>query len=277
MEIPDLAFEHDFLMHTMLGIASLHSQQLLPDSRQAQLQTSIYRARALSSFREALTNLTWGTRKCEAALICSLLVVILCSKDYAEDELVIVHWLMIYRGLSSVIALGQTSPGKDPFPAIQTLSISPIFRREITPLTLTPVIPKILVDMLRGIGPLDPDFWLLESFCKAIDALGILFGQLQEGGVGPALSIRVITYPSYVSNDFAYAAKAKNPRTLVILAYYMVFTKLVKDLWWVVGVADREFGTLLNSLGPKWYPYLEVPMMAMMSNSDEEIVALMLR
>ncbi|KAJ5032983.1 uncharacterized protein L3040_009569 [Drepanopeziza brunnea f. sp. 'multigermtubi'] len=275
-ELPSLAFEHNFLMNTMLGIASLHSQQLLLDPRQAQVETSMYRAKALRQFREALQDISFGSRKYEAALICSLMVVILCSKDYPLDdgELIIVNWLIMYRGLSSVISFG---PGRDPFAAIRSLSVFPIFRREVEPLTIPPVIPKILVNMLRKIGPRDPDFGILESLCKALDALGILFGQLQESGVSPSLSIRVITYPSYVSNEFAYAAQAKRPRTLVILAHYMVFIKLVRDLWWVDGIAEREFRTLLGSLGPEWYPYVEVPMMAMMSNSDEEIMALMLQ
>ncbi|EKD16193.1 C6 zinc finger domain protein [Drepanopeziza brunnea f. sp. 'multigermtubi' MB_m1] len=286
-ELPSLAFEHNFLMNTMLGIASLHSQQLLLDPRQAQVETSMYRAKALRQFREALQDISFGSRKYEAALICSLMVVILCSKDYPLDdgELIIVNWLIMYRGLSSVISFGPGQripclyfrPCRDPFAAIRSLSVFPIFRREVEPLTIPPVIPKILVNMLRKIGPRDPDFGILESLCKALDALGILFGQLQESGVSPSLSIRVITYPSYVSNEFAYAAQAKRPRTLVILAHYMVFIKLVRDLWWVDGIAEREFRTLLGSLGPEWYPYVEVPMMAMMSNSDEEIMALMLQ
>ncbi|KAI6716793.1 hypothetical protein JHW43_000745 [Diplocarpon mali] len=272
MAVPSLAFDHDFLLNTMLGIASLHSQHLLPYPRQAQIQTSIYRARALKGLRNALTDITCGSRKYEAGLITSLMVTILCSRDEiaGEGELTIVQWLILYRGLNTIILLRD-------YDALNNLSVSPIFRREIAPLKTAPLIPTILVDMLREIGPLDPDFELLEYLCQALDALGLLFGQLKEDGLGPALSIRVITYPSYCPNEFALAAQNRRPRALVILAYYMVFTKLVKDLWWVEGIAEREFGTLLCMLGPEWYAYVEVPVQAMMTNSDYDVVELMLK
>ncbi|KAK0127925.1 hypothetical protein ONS96_007423 [Cadophora gregata f. sp. sojae] len=272
MEVPSLAFEFDFLQDCMLGIASLHCQQLLPDPQEAQRQTAIYRARALSSFRNALTNLKWGTRKYEGALITSLLLVLLCSKDYTmgTGELIAVNWLILYRGLSSVINLKT-------YEDISSLSVSPIFRRELEPLKESPVIPKVLMNMVREIDPSDPDFAMLESYCTALDALGILYGQLREGGTGPALSIRVITWPSYVQHDFAVGAQAKKPRVLVILAFYMVFMRLVRDLWWVDGIAQQEFGTLIRMLDRRWLPYVEIPIKAMMMSTDEEAVELILK
>ncbi|KAH7413444.1 hypothetical protein BKA64DRAFT_354677 [Cadophora sp. MPI-SDFR-AT-0126] len=272
MEIPSLAFGFDFLQDCMLGIASLHAQQLLPDPQQAQRQTAIYRARALSSFRNALTNLKWGTRKYEAALITSLLLVLLCSKDYASDdgELIVVNWLILYRGLSSVINLKT-------YEDIMSLSVSPIFRRELAPLKESPVIPKVLMNMVREIGPSDPDFAILKCYCEALDALGLLYGQLREGGIGPGLSLRVVTYPSYVQYDFAVAAQAKRPRALIILAYYMVFIRFVRDLWWVDGIAQQEFGTLIRFLDRDWLPYVEIPIKAMMMGTDEEAAELILK
>ncbi|PBP23771.1 C6 zinc finger domain protein [Diplocarpon rosae] len=272
MAVPSLALDHDFLLNTMLGIASLHSQHLLPDPRQAQIQTGIYRARALKGLRNALTDITCGTRKYEAGLITSLMVTILCSGDGTVDEgeLIIVQWLILYRGLNSIILLRD-------YDALNNLSVSPIFRREIEPLKTAPIIPQILVDMLREISPLDPDFELLEYLRQALDALGSLFGQLREDGLGPALSIRVITYPSFCPKEFALAAKNRRPRALVILAYYMIFTKLVKDLWWVEGIAEREFGTLLGMLGPEWLSYVEVPIQAMTARNDYDVIELMLK
>lgn len=272
MEVPGLAFEFDFLQDCMLGIASLHAQQLLPDPQQAIRQTAIYRAKALSSFRNALTNLKWGSRKYEAALITSLLLVLLCSKDYATDdgELIAVNWLILYRGLSSVINLKS-------YEDIMKLSVSPIFRRELVPLKESPVIPKVLMNMVREIGPDDPEFPMLICYCKALDALGLLYGQLQETGPGPALSIRVITWPSYIQHDFAIAAQQKRPRVLVIMAFYMVFMRLVRDLWWAEGIAQKEFGKLIRLIDKKWLPYAEIPIRAMMMSTDEEVVEFILK
>ncbi|KAL2066708.1 hypothetical protein VTL71DRAFT_2780 [Oculimacula yallundae] len=271
-EVPSLAFEFSFLQDCMLGIASLHQQQLLPDPSQAIRQTAIYRSRALSSFRTALSDVQWGTRKYEAALITSLLLVLLCSKDYATEdgELIVVNWLILYRGLSSVINLKS-------YADIHSLSVSPIFRRERAPLKELPVIPKILVTMMRDIEPTDPDFGILEHYCFTLDALGLLFGQLRESGPGPELSIRVITWPSFIRHDIARAAQQRRPRILVILAYYLVFIRLVRDLWWVDGIAEKEFGTLIGFLDKTWLPYVEIPIRAMMMSTDEEVTEIMLR
>ncbi|CZT09173.1 related to regulatory protein involved in control of sterol uptake [Rhynchosporium agropyri] len=272
IEVPRLAFEFGFLQDCMLGLASLHQQQLLPDPQQAIRQTTIYRARALSSFRTALADLQWGTRKYEAALITSLLLVLLCSKDYIMDEgeLIAVNWLVLYRGLSTVISLKS-------YEDIQSLSVSPIFRREVAPLKELPVIPKILMRMVREIEPTDPDFLILEHYCSALDALGMLYGQLRESGPGPDLSIRVVTWPSFINHAIASGAQQRRPRVLVILAYYMVFMRLVRDLWWVDGIAQQEFGTLIRLLDKRWLPYVEIPIRAMLMSTDKEVTEFLLR
>lgn len=271
LEVPSLAFENPFLLNCMLGIASLHTQHLLPDPRAAEAQTSLYRAKALSGYREALADITWGTRKYEAALINSILVVILCSQDYAveEGDLLVVNWLVLYQGLSSLISLDQ-------WDALASLSVAAIFRREFEPLKTAAVIPTTLVSMVQGILPLDADFELLEHYCKALDALAMLYAQLQESGLGPALSIRVITWPSWISQEFVIAAQERRPRAIIIMAYYIVFTRLVKDLWWVNGISHREFETAIKLLPPRFLHFVATPMQAMAMTKDEDVVELML-
>jgi hypothetical protein len=99
MTVPQLAFENDFLLNGILGIASLHMQNILPNPEKARQQTDIYRARALSGFRQAVTRLHLNSQSYNAALIMSLLLVVLCAKDFTSDvgDLGIIHWLLLLR------------------------------------------------------------------------------------------------------------------------------------------------------------------------------------
>lgn len=271
--VPQLAFENDFLLNGILGIASLDIERLSLDSQDMQKQTAIYRGRAVADFRRALARIEPGTRSYEAALVMSILLVVLYSPNPPadEEELIIIKWLIFYRGLSVVI--NMTS-----FPKIVMAgSVGPFFRRHLTELKIGPVVPKILVSMLQEVDIMDPDFLMLEYYCKVLDDLGILYASLQQDGLGPELYIRVVSWCSYVGQEFTTCATERRPRAIVIMAHYLVFIKVIKGLWWLEGIPDRDIGRIVKSLGPRWLSYLEVPLQASMMTDKDEIAALLLR
>ena len=270
--MPELAFESDFLMIGILGIASLHRQRLLPDAGDTQKQTDLYRFRALSSFRKAVAAFGPDSPNYEATLVMSILLVVLCSQDYNPDdgELTIVRWVVLYRGLSALFTLR-------PLSEIVNSRVYPVFQRQLTELTSIPVVPTILMNMLATVHRLDPDYAELPHYCKILDAIGMLYASLREDGLGANLSIRVVSWPSFGSDPFAKFAKENRPRALVILAHYLVFIKLVKGIWWIEGMADREIKAISKLVGPKFAPYMQVPLQAAEMTNLEEIASLMLR
>lgn len=269
--LPELAFENEFLLNGLLGIASLHRQRLLPDAGNSQKETDFYRYKALSSFRKAVAAVGADSPNYEAALVMSVLLVVLCSQDYSPEdgELTIVRWVVLYRGLYHIIML-RTYPG------ISNTSVFPVFTRELTELTTVPVVPTVLMDMLATVNPLDPDYVDIPYYCKSLDALGMLYASLRQDGVGANLSIRVVTWPSYGSEEFAKCSRENRPRALVILAYYLVFVKLVKGIWWTEGISDREIKAINNIVGPKFAPHMKVPLQAAELIDLDEIARLML-
>jgi len=270
--IPPLAFENDFLLNGILGVASLDLERLNPNSQDFQKQTTLYRGKAVSNFRQALTRVQPGTRSYEAALIMSILLVVLYSLEVPtnEDDLIIIKWLIFYGGLKVVI--NMTSFPK----VVMAGSVGPFFRRELTELKIGPIVPKILVSMLQEVDIMDPDFLVLEQYCKVLDALGILFASLKQDGLGPPLYIRVVTWCSYIEKEFRDCATQRRPRAMILMAYYLVFVKVVKGLWWL-DFADRDITRIVKSLGPRWMPYLEVPLQASLMTDKDEIAAMLLR
>jgi hypothetical protein len=273
MVVPQLAFENDFLLNGILGIASLDMERQTPDSQDLQKQATLYRGRAVSDFRNALTRIEPGTRKYEAALVMSILLVVLYSPNPPadEDDLIIIKWLIFYRGLKVVI--NMTSLPK----VVMAGSVGPFLRRELTELKIGPVVPKVLVSMLQDIDMMDPDFLMLEYYCKVLDALGILYASLKQDGLGPELYIRIVSWCSYVEPEVTDCATQRRPRALIIMAYYLVFIKIIKGLWWLEGIPDRDIGRIVKTLGPRWALYLEVPLQASMMTDKDEIAALLLR
>ena len=269
--VPELAFENNFLMNAMLGIASLHMQRLLPDPTKAQRQTAIYRAKALNQFRQALPSIDINSQHYDAALIMAVLLVVLCSQDHttSDDELMIVQWLILYGGMLTVLRMGSDD-------IILSRKIGPMFHRYITEVKVTPTVPAKLLDMVACITPMDADYVSLEFYCQALDSLAVVYASLCQDGISNALSLRVITWPTYLTSEFAELAKQRRPRALVILAYYLTFMKLIPDLWWIEGMADREIAIISKSLSPEWHILLQTPLRATMLTKIEDIVQLLL-
>jgi hypothetical protein len=269
--IPELAFENEYLMNGILGIASLHLQSLVPNPEQVRRQTDLYRAKALSGFRKALPYVIPFSREYEAALVMSILLVVLCSRDYEMDkgQLIVVNWFILYRGLSTVMTMVS-------FPVVHSLSVGGIFRRQISDLKVIPVVPTVLMDMVRSIPIDDPDFLMFEEYCKILDAVGMLYASLQQDGLDEGLFIRVVAWPSFSTHGFSRCASEYRPRALVILSYYLVFVKLCKELWWMQGVADRDLVEIKEIVGPKWLPFMAVPLQVMDLSDPAKITKVML-
>jgi hypothetical protein len=272
LKVPELAFRNEFLMHGLLGTASLHMQRSLPNPEQYRKQTDMYRAKAFGGFRQVLNKLDPDSESYEAALMMAVLLVVLCSQDsYADDDdLTIVRWLSLYKGLSTIITIKS-------YGALVRMSVFAIFRRKITELKSMPVIPTILLNMMRSIHSDDPDYDALEAYCKALDALGELYASLSQDGITGPLFIRVISWCTHVSRDLTPFAREKRPRALIILAYYLAFLKLVPGVWWVEGLSDKEIRAIGRIVGPKWLPFMEVPHSVTRLTDPQEIATLMLR
>jgi hypothetical protein len=269
---PQLGFENPFLLNCLLGISSLHMEYLHPDSTEIRKQTSIYRVRALNRFRESVGTLDPNSDGWEASLLMALLLIVLCSKDYntSDEDLTVINWLVLYRGLASIIQMRS-------WPQVEESKVSVIFRRELTPLQSVPLIPANLLKMAEDIGPLDPDFEYLEHYCTALDALGILYAGLRQDGPTYLTFVRIVAWASFLSMEFAKCAQEKRPRSLIILAHYLVFLKLITGLWWLEGSADFQIKMIEKMVGPEWLRYLDVPLQSTLLTDPQEITTLLLR
>ncbi|KAI9651052.1 hypothetical protein NHQ30_001089 [Ciborinia camelliae] len=270
--VPSLAFENEFLMNGMLGLASLHHQYLLPLNKESKRQTALYRGKAIRNYRTAIMTVNKDSKNYEAVLIMALLLVVLASGDRDNnDELTVVNWMGLYQGLRLIVSMKTPDGGVN-----TTTSVGPLFVRNLNDLLATPMVPTTLIDMLY-MDPSDQDFEHLGIYCQTLDTLGNLYAILRQDQLCVPLFIRIISWPSFTPNDFADLVKNKWPRALVICAYYMSFIKLVSGLWWLEGLADRDISAIAKMLGPAWNHVLAVPLEILRTQEKQMIVDILLR
>ena len=269
--VPQLAFENDFLLDAILGIASAHRQYLNP-SIGRQRETDDYRVKTLRGFRKALEHLS--PQNYEAIVVTSLLLIVLSSRSNIEgdDELCVVNWLVLYSGVNTVVDLRHFA-GIRP----HEMSVMPLLRRTFDQVAQAPTVPAILLEMFDAVDTYDPNSMHSDTYYSALGCLGLLYTSLRQDGLCGAHSQRVVSWPTILPEDFATLAKQYAPKALVVLAHYLLFIKLLQGTaWWYDGIADREILVISGILGKKWRPYLDIPLRGTQLSDSEEIVRLIL-
>lgn len=272
-QLPYLAFRNEFLMHGLLGTAALHMQHLYPESTEYQKRTDVYRARAFRSFRQSLSHMTPNSEAHEAALMMSVLLIVLCSQKYltGTDEIVVLHWIPLYRGLCAILEI------KHPGARYEGTILHPLIQRKFSDVTVTPIVPTILLNMIRAIDSTDPDYKGVETYCFVLDCLATLYAALCQDGLNDALYFKILTFPAHHPEEFITFAKEKRPRALIILTYYLSFLKLISGVWWTEGIADQDIPRIARALDPKWLHFMKCPLQVVEMTDRLEIATLMLK
>ena len=268
--VPQFAFENDFLLNAILGIASAHRQYLNPRPA-AQRETDDYRVKTLRGFRSALLNV--NPKNYEAIVLTSLLLLVLSSRSNIEgdDELCVVNWLTLYAGVNVVVDLRHSAGMR-----AHQMSVMPILQRTFAKVAEMPTVPPILLQMLDCIKVNDPDFVYLRDYYSALGCLGLLYTSLRKGGLCPEHSQRVISWPTLLPEEISTLARHHAPRALIILAHYLLFIKLLREAWWVDGVADREIKVIARMVGDEWRSTMEIPLRGTQMNDPEDLIRLIL-
>lgn len=270
--VPQLAFESEYLLYCILGITSQHLEYVNPTSRENQAQTVLYRVKALKGFREALARANSTTLNWEAAAMTSALLLALCpmSSQKIDGGLTVMNWLMLFRGLSATIMLRDTKP-------FEECSILPFLQRNFNELRVGPILPKILVALLEAVHESDSDFQYLESYHNTLEILGNLYASLSQDGLGPALFMRIISWPTYLTPDFVDCVEKKRPRALIILAYFLSFHNLIDCLWWLENTGSADIKAIAAMVGTDWLGYMSIPLQATTIIDKGELARLLLR
>lgn len=261
-----------FLMDAILGLSAMHLSYLAPSSPStpSPTTTSLFRARAFHGYRHALTN---PTSNLTAILTASIILCGLSTASFSSSPLYILTWPTLWRGI--VLVLHLRSPTFTPPPGLTML----FYRPPVDLDAASRHIPSNLLFMLTSHDAASPS---TPIYYAALQLLGTLYAELAASGLGPQLDLRVITFLTHLSDDFAGLARAHEPKAAVVLAHYVVFLKLTRVVWWMEEVPQRELGPLCELIcsadgDPSfWEELARVPRAAMGMEGRGEVVALLL-
>lgn len=264
--IPKFAFRSPFLMDCILGLSALHMQSL---NLSVPLSKAIsYRARAFAGYRQAIEKA--DSQDFPALLVCSLLLTALSSELFREADtrpLYIIDWMVVWRGIGLIFDI-------IPVDTLYDAGLEKLFSRPAFDLNQAALhIPNNLLFMVSSINEGDDEYPHLSTYYDTLKFLGGLYCEL-EAGFSPVLSLRIITWYTFLPKPFIELARMHRPRALVILAHHLAFLKLVPSVWWLAGIGDRGIQDIINVLGQEWQSLLAVPAAAMELSDKVELAKL---
>ncbi len=263
------ALEHTFLMKTLFVIAGLHMQHL---GQAIDAKTiGIYRAESLRGYRDAIHH---ARPAAFPALLANSVLIAASScgnlKDRTSPDLFVLDWLILWRGIRCINTLFDGAAAKLSR-GIEALLVRPTMDME----DVTSYIPLRLQSMLSTTEAGDQDLLNIGTYWEALFCLGALYKSLFQGDQS-STALMTVTWITYLPESFIQAAKNRMPRPLVILAYYCGFFKILRNMWWIEGTADRCIRDMYACLGSSWRHEMEIPLLVAASRNDAEASSLLL-
>lgn len=82
--------------------------------------------------------------------------------------------------------------------------------------------------------------------------IGCILARIDDGEDPRILRRMLYTLPTFVSATYVTRLTEKNPRALVILAYWFSLLKSCDGVWWMRGIAEREVFGIQSILPEEW-------------------------
>ncbi|KAI0019817.1 hypothetical protein F4780DRAFT_407603 [Xylariomycetidae sp. FL0641] len=264
VKMVEQAFQSPFLMDCLLALSSLHLQTL---NQAVPYQRSVsYRARAFCGYRKAIE--TAKPSDYPALLACSLLMCALSSQMFRDPDgqpPYIIDWMAVWRGIGLIMDIVTPQ-------AVQDSEMACLFVRPSIDLERSArYIPNDLLFMISSIKHDDPDYEHQKLYYEYLRHLGSLYMELNEHGFSPILDLRIATFLTFVPRPFLPLAKQHRSRALIMLAYYLIFTKLLEQgIWWMRGITNREIESIAKLVDSEYARFLRVPQLVMRTSTKTE-------
>jgi hypothetical protein len=275
LHIPQLAFEHEFLMDAVLLVSMIH-QGCTDRASLESLPVYIYRDQALRTLRRAIADISPQTIHAVRGA-CLLLASVSLASDRItrQSGLWMANWLTHVLGQRNFrtsassqqhSTLSSSQDGMQP-PADLYGSFADL-----------PAPGAIATDIQRALSREEnvEDYAYRETLHKAATELCRLIAILGQPYEELWLEKKIKAWAfDVVPPEFLEPVRQARPQALVILAYYLILFKFLPDTWTFQGVASHDIEEIHNTIDPAWAEYISVPKMALQMD-DRAALAQML-
>ncbi|KAK0663522.1 hypothetical protein DIS24_g1080 [Lasiodiplodia hormozganensis] len=281
VEVPRLAFQHDFVMRAILAVSAAHMAHWKPD------KADFYISRAVSHHKIGLRGPTSilphvTQENCSALYIFSALTAILSlALPRKPDDIPFVssegvaEWLFLLRGIASIVfsssewilngSIGPflhrvKVPAFDPA-LLQSGTVPARVTAEPLP-TSEPARPPEedqLMELRRFIerDVADPD--QAQLYLSALDDLIKSYTYIFNLGPNECHLRSIFSWPCMVSNEYLKLLSQHDPHALVVFSYYSILLHRLDSFWWIKGWGTHLISRIYHLLPPVYRQWVRWP------------------
>ena len=257
VSVPQMAFEYEPLLHTLLALGAAHRATLLP--QEAGSLRPVYHGyidSAIRQHRPVTANLDNTTTEavCINSVLLSLYTLFLRSEPSALPYDPPVMWLTLAHGIRTVMKSVYHRLVANNSPLCPLLFAQPaVWKDEDRAQRIYNGPMKPFQFILRYRQEDDRmDKETLEVYEEAVAYLERIYISVQKGEVGFVLRRMFCGFPPVVPQAFISFVAERRPRALVILAYNFALIKEHENIWWLRGIPEREVHGLNSIIPPEW-------------------------
>ncbi|KAH8799809.1 hypothetical protein F5884DRAFT_117509 [Xylogone sp. PMI_703] len=263
-KVPQLAYDHEFLMHGLLSCAALHlAHAHATRQKEYTIIASTHQDHAMRLFRAAVANLT--RENCDPILVFSYIVVICCfASERQDEELFLVDqnskdvlptWLYLLR--AGCVALCDVW---------EDLASGPM--KVLAAEWDLPVVPSPDQDTTQLVRSVlsfvsEENNWSefeLKAYNDTAIELANALSHAETLGDSFSTWDALRTWPIRVSDEYMKFLADGHPGALILLAHYCILLKKVEENWYFNRRATRLLATISSRLDDKWHPYIQWPL-----------------
>jgi hypothetical protein len=253
VSVPQLAFEYEPLLHTLLALGAAHRTTLLPS--EAPSLRPVYHGyidSALKGHRPVTAKLDGNTSEsvCLNAILISLYTLFLRSEGTPQPYEPPILWLSMARGIRTVIKTVYHQLMASNSRLCPLLVAQPtIWHRDPTNSDESHAKPFHYLLEYRQEEMTDS---IDNAYYGTITYLERLYFAVQDQQ--PEYVIRKIFngFPPVVPKLFLDYVGEKRPRALAILAHLFALGKTVENIWWLRGIPEQEVRGIESIMPADW-------------------------
>ena len=247
--VPQLAFEHDFLLHGLLGISSLHLALSQPSLRRKHSVLAIRHYNlGISRFQSHLTNITVDNVNALFAFSCIIALFsfgLHCAVDHHMTPLARIHEvLMLIRGTGVIIKSGGNWLKGGPWEVMGSqYSADPKQK-------LPDDIEDVIAELSRRIQMTIAASAQNDTYLGAIAALRL---GLVMATTRPKIAMKIVRFPLLVQPEFLELLRIGDPLALAILANYAVTLHWIREEIWIGSWGKQVVVAVRDALALDWH------------------------
>lgn len=275
IHFPRIAFQHPYVMHSLLSIAALHVAYLNPSRRHSSIiDAGCHHAKALEGFHEAINHI--GADNGDAVFATATLLffhafITLSQLQHDFDQqlggcsrvsrILGAEWIPLLRGVGAVLPPVLEHVRRGPLSSLISLGNWEAINPNDTPTADD--------ERLRGIGQLWKDDKHAEVYETTLNLLrqfwawmvqlknsgGNDSGECGYHGIGSGPFMWLFIAPE----KFFDLQRQRQPAALVLFAHFGALLQKLDEYWWAEGCGKTIVSAIDDCLGSYWEPWTRWP------------------